>query len=70
MEDRILQFIKESESPMEIEDVRYIDLFPEDDNAEPGSFDAILMKLMQDDPEGSVLEMLEKAQRLSEKKQR
>lgn len=67
MEDRIESYVVEHEGST-IEDLRYLDVFPEDYEAVPESFDAILNRLAEERPEDDLDTIYEEAVCLSKRK--
>lgn len=68
MEDQILGYIVNSETPVDPADVQYSEVFPDNDEDDPDAFDAIMNRLMQNEPEEDVATLIEKAQKLAERR--
>ena len=67
VEDQIFSYIHEQaakENPIELADLTYRQVFPEDMGATPNSLDSILHRLQEDDPDGDVQEIFEKAKEI------
>jgi hypothetical protein len=72
MEDQIEEYIKEilndnPDDPLDLDHLRYRDVFPKDIEGEETSFDAILIRLTQEDQETPFDDLYQKAKRLYER---
>lgn len=57
-----LHLLKEENKLETIEEITYQDVFPEDKEFDPNSFDGIMERLLQEFPEADINELFEKAQ--------
>ena len=60
--------LKEENKPVAIEDLEYHDVFPEDREADPNSIDAVIDRLMQNNPDADINGLIEKAKKIADSK--
>jgi len=70
MDDQILNYIVNSETPVDPADLEYKDVFPDNDEDDPDAFDAIMNRLLQNEPEEDIAILIERAKKIADRKKR